>query len=77
MGLIVREIEGELVLLDPDSDQIHQLNATATFIWRKSVDGASPEDIASELASQFEVEQDVAVMDVTQTLEALRALRVI
>lgn len=76
-GVMVREVDGEVLLLDTESDQIHQLNRTASFIWRSLDDAGSVEEIASGLAKEFDVEEDTALKDVAKTLDRLRALRLV
>jgi hypothetical protein len=76
-GLMVREVDGEVLLLDTESDQIHQLNRTASLIWRKCAEAASADEIATLLAREFDVEGDIALRDVTETLSRLRALNVL
>lgn len=76
-AVVVREVDGEILLLDTESDQIHQLNQTASFIWR-SCDGTAPaEVIAARLAKKFDVEEDIAWRDVIETLGRLQALGLI
>jgi hypothetical protein len=36
-----REVDGEIILLDTESNLVHQLNKTASLIWRKCQEGAS------------------------------------
>jgi len=72
-----REVDQEILLLDTESDQIHQLNQTATFIWRRCDEIASPEHLAILLAQEFNVPEHVALRDVGDTLSRLRALNLI
>lgn len=67
-SLLEREVDGEILLLDTESNLIHQLNKTASLIWRQYQEGASPGDIAEMLARDFEVEQHTARADVEQTV---------
>lgn len=73
-GLMEREVDGEIILLDTESDLIHQLNKTASIIWRKCEEGASPGEIAEALAKDFDVEEHDAKVDVERTLEQLAQL---
>lgn len=75
--LMVREAEDELLVLDPRADQVHQLNRSAALIWRLHGEGASLEEIADRLASQFEVSAERAKEDVEETLLRFRALSLI
>ena len=62
------------MLLDAESDQIHQLNSTARFIWQRCDGKQSAEEIADLLASEFAVELRVALKDVIETLGKLQTL---
>lgn len=76
-GLAIREVNGEVLVLDTESDKIHQLNRTASFIWHKCGEVESEADIAALLASEFDVEEHIALKDVAETLIRLRALKLI
>lgn len=73
-SLIVREVEGEILLLDGRANRIHRLNPTASTIWRRWQDGFAVDRIAAEIAAEFDVEQSVVQRDVGQTLSSLQAL---
>jgi Coenzyme PQQ synthesis protein D (PqqD) len=75
--IMVREIDSEFLVLDTLSNQIHQLNRTASFIWRMCDEGAMRETIASALASEFAVDEETALNDVVETLSKLRALNLL
>ena len=72
-GVMVREVEGELLVLDDDSHRIHKLNPTASLIWSRC-DTASPTEIAAELVAAYDIEEEQALIDVTTTLAKLREL---
>jgi len=76
-AIFVRELGPEVLLLDTESDQIHQLNQTASFIWGRLVDPTSAEEIAAMVAREFDVEEQVALQEVVQTLDKFQALRLI
>jgi hypothetical protein len=71
---MVREVDGEIVILDTVSNRIHQLNATASAIWRACDPPASVGQIAAVLADLFDVGQHVATADAQAALEHFRAL---
>ena len=73
-AVMVREIDGEVLILDGRSDRIHKLNPTASFIWRRCEQGATAEGIASALAGEFAVDPETALADVVRTLDELRSL---
>ena len=76
-SVMVREIDGEILMLDTLSNQIHHLNRTASFIWRMCDLGNVPETIASALAAEFAVDEQTALKDVVETLSKLRSLNLL
>lgn len=76
-SLMVREIDGELLVLDMRSSQIHQLNRTAGFIWRMCEGGATPQIIAAALVNEFAVDEETALEDAAKTLTRLQSLNLL
>ena len=76
-AVMVREVDRDLLLLDTEAEYIHQLNHTASFIWRSCDGTSSAEDIAGLLAKEYEIEKHVALRDVVETLSSLRALNLV
>lgn len=65
---IWKEADGRIYILQPDREEIHALNETATFIWKLLDKGYAPEDIVRELSSQFDVSEKQARTDVREFL---------
>jgi hypothetical protein len=76
-SLIAREINGEFVVLDTAANKVHQLNSTASLIWRCCDGSASHENIAAVLTQTFDVETSLALQDVVRTIAELRALNLL
>ena len=76
-GLLVREVDGEVLVLDAEADRIHQLNASASLIWRLYESGFDAAGIASALAIEFDLDKHRAYTDVKAALEQFRALKLI
>ncbi len=76
-AVMIREVNGEVLLLDNRTDQIHQLNGTASFIWRLCRQGASVQDTAAEFAQAFDIDEKTAQDDVAKTLAQLRVLNLL
>ena len=76
-GVITREVDGDLLLLDTEADLIHRLNRTARLVWQGCEETRSADEIAQLLVEEYEVEQDIAMEDVVTTLKRLRALKLI
>ena len=73
-AIMVREIDGELVALDTQANLVHQLNATASLIWRLATRGCSAEAIAAAVVSEYAVDLDTASKDVVEMLARFEAL---
>lgn len=76
-GVVPCDVDSDLLLLDAKSDQLHQLNPTAAFIWRHVEEVPSPELLAGLLAEAFEVEEQVALSDTLDALTRLKALNLV
>ena len=75
--VISREIDDELLVLDTESDRIHQLNRTASIIWRLCDASTSTDTIVSTLTEAFDVPRETAERDVAATLQQLQDLQLI
>ena len=51
----IREVDGDTIVLDRGAEQIHRLNATASFIWHRCDGQYTVRDIADDLAGSFDV----------------------
>ena len=76
-GLLIREVDGEILILDPERDQVHQLNTSASLIWQHYDSGAEVEEIAKMLVMDFDLDEDKAQCDVRGALEEFRRLELI
>jgi Coenzyme PQQ synthesis protein D (PqqD) len=76
-GIMARQVVDDILLLDAVSGQIHQLNRTAAFIWRKCEEASSAEGIAELLEAEFDVGHDRAVKDVLDALNRLQRLNLV
>lgn len=75
--LLVREVDGETVILDRKADLIHTLNPTASFIWSALQHGNSMQDIARSMAAAFEVDVGTAADDVARVFGDFQELGLI
>jgi hypothetical protein len=62
--LVVEAVDDELIILDKERGQIHQLNATASIIWRAISAGKEKRAIALSLVNRFEVPMEIALSDI-------------
>jgi len=72
--LLVRSVEGDVVVLDRRDEKIHQLNATAAFIWERCDGQHSVGDIAKRLAVHFDADIGVVKGDVAGAVLKLQDL---
>ena len=62
------------MILDRTSGLVHQLNGTASLVWKSCNGGRSVRDIAAEVAATFDVSIDTAQRDVGATVGQLAEL---
>ena len=72
--LNARSVDGESVVLDRSGGKVHQLNATASFIWSKLDGRTSPRELAAAVVDAFDVEPETADHDVAVLLDQFRTL---
>lgn len=76
-GLSLQPVGDELLVLDLQADVIHQLNATASWIFEQC-DGHTPvETLVDNLASAYDQDRHRIEADVRDTLAHLRSLSLI
>ena len=67
-------VEDGVVVLDMESQKVHQLNTAASFVWDKTKQGFTQEETIREFLKYFQVSQETAVTDVLETLHNLSEL---
>ena len=68
IDLAVEHVDDELIVLDKDGGNVHQLNQTATLVWKGLSEGLGIDQIAAELTRAFEVERETAISDVQSAI---------
>ena len=68
-----REIDGEAVIISPEDSHVHELNETASLIWKNADGKHSAEEIAHVVAESYDVGLAAAKADVEELIEALSA----
>lgn len=76
-GVLIQQVGGEVLALHTIADEIHQMNASASLIWRLYEQGASVEEISRNLVEQFDVDESAARADAESTIEQLRLLSIV
>ncbi len=83
MNLVIRanlssqQIDGELVILDKDNGQIHQLNSVASLIWQQLEAGLSVDAIVKKLTQFYEVDVAMAKADLDKVLQQFKDLELL
>jgi len=72
-----REIDGAIVIISPEDSVVHELNPTASFIWKQLNSNHSTGEIAQQLADEFEVSRETALADTKELLESLAGMRLL
>lgn len=65
-----REIQGRVVVISPEDSVVHELNETASFIWKHAERGRNVSEIADLLTTEFRVDAAQAQAD-TESLLAV------
>ncbi|MCO6412452.1 MAG: PqqD family protein [Thiogranum sp.] len=73
----VQQVGDESLVLDLESGQIHQLNATAAWILAQCDGSNTIENISRDFAECFSVDAGTAASDVATTIEQLSRVKVI
>lgn len=69
------EINGNVVLVSPADSVLHELNPTASFIWKHAAGELTAAEAARLLTSEFEVAPEVARADAEEFLALLTQKR--
>ena len=72
--LVLRPVGDETLVLDRAGDRIHQLNATATYLWSRCDGNTAQHVVAVELADRYGISIEQASADITQMLSQLKQL---
>ena len=76
-NLTVQSVDDETLILDINGNNIHQLNATASFIWGLCEDAVSMEQLTDLFAERYEIEQATAKRDVENVINQLSEMGLI
>lgn len=67
-NLAWREIEGEVVIISPEDSHVHELNETASLVWKCADGTRSLEEIAARMAAEYDIAMDAARVDVREII---------
>lgn len=66
-----REVEGEVVIISPEDSVLHELNETASFIWKHSTGEQTAQEIALRLSEEYNVDGETALADACELMSHL------
>jgi hypothetical protein len=66
-----REIEESVVIISPEDSLVHELNDTASFIWKQFNGKRTFEEIAARLVEEYEIDMETALADIERLAIAL------
>ena len=75
--VILQEVDGESLILDNNTQEIHQLNDTATFIWQRCTGNNSIANIISQVIKNYDISDDSARADVLGVISNLKDLKLL
>jgi hypothetical protein len=70
-------VNDEVVILNRETEQVHRLNVTASYIWDLCDGANTPEQIAAQMAAVFDRTEHQMIGDVRATIAQLRELGLI
>jgi len=73
--LSVREIDGETVILDRNTEEIHTLNKSASYVWSRLNERSSRDAIVDGFLELYEIDKKTAETDVDAILSHFQALK--
>ena len=69
--VFAQEVDGEMVLLDMNSENYFGLDAVGTDIWQSMQEKATLQEVLEVLLDQYEVEEEVLKKDLVSFVEKL------
>ncbi len=70
-GLVAEQMEGGIVMLDPETDRYLRLNATGRLIWEALAEPATLAELAGVLSERSGISTERAEADATTFIEGL------
>ncbi|MDZ4662303.1 MAG: PqqD family protein [Pseudomonadota bacterium] len=67
-----QEMEGKALVLTPQKSAVHELNETATFIWRMLDGETSVRAVVTSLCNEFDVPTEQATADTITLIGEMR-----
>lgn len=75
--LSIKEIDGQTIILDRPHGKLHELNATASYVWRCCDGRATVTEIVTATAREFDADPITVERDVAEILRQLESFQLI
>ena len=75
--LSTTEIDGQTIILDRPQGKLHELNATASYVWRCCDGRSTVTEIAALTAREFDADAIAVEQDVAEILRQFESLHLI
>lgn len=69
-----RDLDGETLILDRQRDEVHQLNLSASYVWRRCDGQTTIEEIAAGMVRDFAIHLEEAQRDTVSLISQFVAL---
>lgn len=69
--VLVRELDGEAVILNLGDESYYGLNESGTRMWQTLINAASIDDATKELLNEYEVEEQTLRADLAKLIGSL------
>ena len=73
----VKDIDGQIIILDRPHGKLHELNTTASYVWRCCDGRATVSEIVAAIAREFDADPSTVERDVTGILQQLERVQLI
>ncbi|HOJ85426.1 MAG: PqqD family protein [Elusimicrobiales bacterium] len=70
--IIWREIEGEIFIIDPSNEKIHELNETASFVFKSIDKGLDRKKIAEKILSNYDADKRTLEKDLEDLISEFK-----
>lgn len=71
-GLVWREIEGKIFIIDSENQTLHSLNETAAIMWKMFLKNKNISEIANKIKSKYNIDEKNCLRDIEEFLSELK-----
>lgn len=75
--VLAQEVEGDIVLVHLQTNEMYELNRTGARLWQLLVEGCDRAQVQERMASEFDVEPETLTREIDALLAHLAAERLV